>query len=54
MAATVDQKPGEQIRTALRMMTKHLRDSTPLQSITVEPVLITMDNLQAAENVPSG
>ena len=50
LAATVDQKPGAQIRTALQMMTGHLRSGSPLQSVKIAPALITKDNLQAAEN----
>jgi inositol transport system substrate-binding protein len=52
LAATVDQKPGAQIRTALRMMAEHLRSSAPLQSVKIEPTLITKDNLPAAEKTP--
>ena len=42
-----DRRPeaGAQIRTALRMMTEHLRSGAPLQSVKIEPVLITKDNL---------
>ena len=50
MAATVDQKPGAQIRTALRMMNEHLRSQAPLRSIKIEPVLIEKSNLQDAED----
>jgi inositol transport system substrate-binding protein len=53
MAATVDQKPGAQIRTALRMMNEHLRSQAPLRSIKIEPVLIEKSNLQDAEITPS-
>ena len=50
MAATVDQKPGAQIRTALRMMNEHLRSQAPLRSIKIAPVLIEIGNLQDAED----
>jgi inositol transport system substrate-binding protein len=50
LAATVDQKPGAQIRTALRMVADHLRNHTPLHSATIDAVLITRDNVEAAEN----
>ena len=53
MAATVDQKPGAQIRTALRMMNEHLRSHAPLRSVKIEPVLIEKSNLQDAEITPS-
>jgi inositol transport system substrate-binding protein len=52
LAATVDQKPGAQIRTALRMMSEHLRSGAPLRSVEIEPVLITKDNLHDAEIAP--
>ena len=52
LAATVDQKPGAQIRTALRMMSEHLRSGAPLRSVKIEPVLITKDNLHDAEIAP--
>lgn len=53
LAATVDQKPGAQIRTALGMVVEHLRHGAPLRSATIEPLLITKENLAAAENAAS-
>jgi inositol transport system substrate-binding protein len=50
LAATVDQKPGAQIRTALRMVADHLRNHTPLHSATIDAVLITQDNIAVTEN----
>ena len=52
LGATVDQKPGQQIRTALRMLTEHIRSGASLQSAKIEPVLITKDNLGDAEVPP--
>ena len=52
LAATVDQKPGAQIRTALRIMSEYLRNGAPLRSVKIEPVLITKENLQDAEITP--
>jgi inositol transport system substrate-binding protein len=50
LAATVDQKPGAQIQAALTMMADHLRKGTPLRSVTIQPILVTKDNLNTAEN----
>jgi inositol transport system substrate-binding protein len=50
LAATVDQKPGAQIRTALQMVVNHLRNRAPLHSATIDAVLVTQENVEAAEN----
>jgi inositol transport system substrate-binding protein len=52
LAATVDQKPGAQIRTALRMVADNLRNHAPLHSATIDTVLITRGNVEVAENAP--
>ena len=38
------------MRLALRMVADHLRNHTPLHSATIDAVLITRDNVEAAEN----
>lgn len=48
MAATVEQSPGRQIRTALQILVANLRDQTPMQSAAIEPILITKANLADA------
>ena len=51
MAATVEQNPGEQIRTALRAVVAHLKEKAPIASKSLIPVLITRDNhKQASRN----
>lgn len=49
LGATVDQQGGQQIRTALKQMVEHLRNGTPLRSVTFQPILVTRDNLEAFE-----
>lgn len=51
MAATVEQNPGEQIRTALRAVVAGLRSKTPIVSKSLTPVLITKDNLSQASRI---
>lgn len=51
MAATVEQNPGEQVRTALRQVVAHLRDKTPITSKSLIPILITKDNLAKASRI---
>ena len=41
MCATVDQRLGGQVRTALDAMTAFLRDKKPLTPQTLEPVIVT-------------
>ncbi|MCS4293014.1 inositol transport system substrate-binding protein [Comamonas sp. BIGb0152] len=48
MAATVEQSPGRQIRTALQMLVAHLRDQTAMKSTAIAPILITKANLSEA------
>ncbi|MBW8883074.1 MAG: substrate-binding domain-containing protein, partial [Asticcacaulis sp.] len=51
MAATVEQNPGEQIRTALRQVVGALRDKKTIASQSLTPVLITKDNLNQASRI---
>ncbi len=51
MAATVEQNPGEQIRTALRQVVGALRDKKAIASQSLTPVLITKDNLNQASRI---
>lgn len=51
MAATVEQNPGEQIRTALRAVVASMRGKTPIVSKSLTPVLITQDNLTQASRL---
>lgn len=48
MAVTVEQSPGRQIRTALQALVGKIRNKTEIQSIGIEPVLITRTNLSDA------
>jgi inositol transport system substrate-binding protein len=49
MYATVDQRLGGQVRTALDAMTAFLRDKKPLSPATLAPVIITSSNIADAE-----
>ena len=49
MYATVDQRLGGQVRTALDAMTAFLRDKKPLTAATLAPVIVTSDNITDAE-----
>lgn len=51
MAATVEQNPGEQIRTALRAVVEHQKNKAPIASNSLTPVLITRDNLNQASRI---
>jgi inositol transport system substrate-binding protein len=48
MLATVEQDPGRQIRTALRALVDSIRTKKPIETVAVEPVVITAANLSAA------
>jgi inositol transport system substrate-binding protein len=48
MALTVEQSPGRQIRIALQRLVANIRDKTEIQSIGIEPILITKNNLSEA------
>jgi inositol transport system substrate-binding protein len=49
MYATVDQRLGGQVRTALDAMTAFLRDKKPLTAQTLAPVIVTSANITDAE-----
>ncbi len=51
MAATVEQNPGQQVRTALRAVVAALRSKAPIASKSLTPVLITKDNLAQASRI---
>ncbi len=51
LAATVEQNPGQQVRTALREVVAKLQKNTPITSQSLTPVLITKDNLNAASRI---
>lgn len=51
IAATVEQSPSRQIRTALNQLTAYLRDGTPIEGANITPILITKDNLNKAERL---
>jgi inositol transport system substrate-binding protein len=51
LAATVEQSPSRQIRTALRELVEYIRNKNPVRSSNIDPVLITRDNLDAAERL---
>lgn len=48
MAATVEQSPGKQIRTALQLIVAKLRNKVEIKSTAIEPILVTKSNLAAA------
>jgi inositol transport system substrate-binding protein len=49
MAATVEQLPGQQVKNAMDAVAMYLKDKKPLESLRLDPILITKDNLQQAE-----
>ena len=51
MAATVEQSPSRQIRTALQQIVARIRGEGDLSSVSVTPFLITRDNLNEAERI---
>lgn len=48
MAATVEQSPGRQIRTALQVLVANIRNKTEIRSAAIEPILITRANIAEA------
>lgn len=48
MAATVEQSPGKQIRTALQVLVASIRNKADIKSVGIEPILITKGNLAEA------
>ena len=53
LAATIEQFPGEQSRTALRLLVDHLREGKePEESVVLlTPIAITKDNIEKAERL---
>jgi inositol transport system substrate-binding protein len=49
MAASVEQSPSRQIRTALQAVADNIRSGTELKSASIEPFLITRNNLDQAD-----
>jgi len=51
LAATVEQSPSRQIRTALDLILGEIRDGAEMKTVLIEPQLITTENLQDAERI---
>ncbi len=51
MAATVEQSPINQARTALRQLVERIRHHTPMQGASIAPLLITQSNVNQAERI---
>ncbi|HEY2779375.1 MAG TPA: substrate-binding domain-containing protein [Steroidobacteraceae bacterium] len=51
LAATVEQSPINQARTALRELVARIRQKTPMTGASIAPVLITQSNLNQAERI---
>ncbi len=51
MAATVEQSPINQARTALRQLVAQIRQHTPMPGASIAPVLITRSNVNQAERI---
>ena len=51
MAATVEQSPINQARTALRQLVAQIRQHTPIAGANIAPVLITQANVNQAERI---
>jgi len=49
IAGIVEQSPSKQIRTALRMVVKKARGEAELETVIVQPFMVTLDNLSQAE-----
>jgi inositol transport system substrate-binding protein len=49
LAATVEQLPGQQVKNALDHLVAYLKDKKALESMKLEPVLLTKDNVTQAE-----
>lgn len=50
LAATVEQSPSRQIRTALDQMVSHIRNGSALRGADIKPILITSANIHEAES----
>jgi len=51
MAATVEQSPMNQARTALQQLVAQIRQHTPMPGASIAPVLITQSNVNQAERI---
>lgn len=51
MAATVEQSPMKQARTALQQLVARIRKQTPITGASISPVLITQSNITQAERI---
>jgi inositol transport system substrate-binding protein len=51
MAATVEQSPMNQARTALAQLVARIRKQTPMAGASIVPVLITQSNVSQAERI---
>jgi inositol transport system substrate-binding protein len=51
MAATVEQSPMNQARTALRQLVAQIREHTPMAGASIAPMLITQSNVNQAERM---
>jgi inositol transport system substrate-binding protein len=51
MAATVEQSPMNQARTALQQLVAQIRQHTPMPGASIAPVLITQSNINQAERI---
>jgi inositol transport system substrate-binding protein len=51
MAATIEQSPMNQARTALQQVVAQIRHQTPMTGASIVPVLITQSNVNQAERI---
>jgi inositol transport system substrate-binding protein len=51
MAATVEQSPKSQARTALEQLVARIRKQTPMAGASIVPLLITQSNVNQAERI---
>lgn len=51
MAATIEQSPINQARTALQQLVAHIRQHIPMPGASIVPVLITQSNVDRAERI---
>ena len=51
MAATIEQSPINQARTALRQLVARIRQHTPMPGASIAPLLITQSNVNQAERI---
>jgi inositol transport system substrate-binding protein len=51
MAATVEQSPKAQARTALEQLVARIRKQTPIAGASIAPLLITQSNVNQAERI---